>query len=99
MPTCQHCKNAWTWKQAMRKAFTLGPEMECPYCGEKQYLTRKSRKKQSMLGVIGPIFIMIPIIFDLTLVMLFGIFAIATLVMLSSIPFFMELASEEEPLW
>ncbi|MDR4889763.1 hypothetical protein RGU12_19910 [Fredinandcohnia sp. QZ13] len=44
MPTCQKCKNKWSWKQTFKKSFTFTNAMTCPYCGEKQYITARTRK-------------------------------------------------------
>lgn len=59
MPTCENCNNKWSWKQTIKKTASLDPALICPYCGEKQYQTQKSKTKGGFLIVIVllPLFI------------------------------------------
>lgn len=45
MPICQNCHKQWSWKQTVKKMFTLDTGMICPNCGKKQLLTTQSKKE------------------------------------------------------
>ncbi|MCJ1907700.1 TIGR04104 family putative zinc finger protein [Planococcus ruber] len=100
MPTCQNCGQQWSWKNAFQKYIKLNKGMECPHCGEIQYVTSKSRKQSSAYS-IPPLLILIfsNLLFDLSIpvyIMLAAVLFAATLVFY---PFKMELTSKDEPLW
>ncbi len=54
MPTCQHCHYEWSYKQTLKMSRTLDPAMPCPHCGTKQFLSKKARRKTSMLNFLPP---------------------------------------------
>ncbi|GAB4074859.1 hypothetical protein GCM10028778_23620 [Barrientosiimonas marina] len=67
--------------QTFKKSFTLDTGMVCPYCGEKQYVTQRSRKKNALYAFIAPV---------LLLLILF------ILIYLGVYPNLVELSNEEE---
>lgn len=100
MPTCQNCGQQWSWKKSFKKYMKFNHGMECPHCGEIQYVTSKSRGEAGVFSFL-PIVILIfsDLFFDLSIpvyillaVVLFGI-------SLMLYPFKMELTSKDEPLW
>lgn len=97
MPVCQSCGKEWTWKQTMKTLFKL----KCPYCGEKQYESAKSRMKNGMISVLISLIAMLAanILLDLSLVsaIIFGLLAVV--ILLSVYPFVLKLSNEEEPYW
>lgn len=73
MPTCENCDNKWSWKLTIKKSMTLDPAMICPYCGEKQYQTQKSKTKSTVLSIITILFLfLIPFIYDVSGAVLFS---------------------------
>ncbi|MFB4168241.1 TIGR04104 family putative zinc finger protein [Virgibacillus sp. JSM 102003] len=96
MPICQNCHNKWSFKQTINKSFTLDPWMTCPYCEEKQYQTKKSRMKSSLLNAIILLPLLINIFFDIPGVFLLGLFPVVFLIVMSLYPFIVELSSREE---
>src|SRR5690625_2881981 len=52
MPICTKCNNKWSWKQTFKKMMTMRSKMLCPFCGEKQYQSRKSRIIAPFLNLI-----------------------------------------------
>ncbi|AST92505.1 hypothetical protein BC6307_14995 [Sutcliffiella cohnii] len=99
MPTCQSCGTKWGWKQTIKKSFTFHSALECPYCGKKQYWTTKSRRKVSFSTMIIPFFIIVPSLFTISRLLILSMLISLCLLVLSIIPFIMELSDEEEPLW
>ncbi|SDI40173.1 cxxc_20_cxxc protein [Planococcus glaciei] len=99
MPICSHCETRWTWKQTIKKTFTLSNKLECPLCGKIQYISKKSRKRISLLNLV----ILLPLLLNAvtSIEPLFNITLIFIFFMLSMVfmPFLTELSSEEEPLW
>lgn len=96
MPVCENCKNQWRWKETMKKTFTLNPAMICPYCGEKQFQTQKSKNKSGVLYT----FILLPLLlqafFDIPKVILFSLFPLLFIFVLLIYPFFVQISSTEE---
>ncbi|MDG5473154.1 hypothetical protein P6709_15480 [Jeotgalibacillus sp. ET6] len=96
MPFCRKCDNKWSWKQTSKKTFTLNPAMSCPYCGETQYQTQKSRMKSASLNFFILIPLLINIFFDVPGLILLSSFPIVFILIISLHPFLTELSSEEE---
>ncbi|SFD41263.1 cxxc_20_cxxc protein [Lentibacillus persicus] len=96
MPSCEKCGHTWSWKQTLKKSFTLDPAMKCPNCGEKQYQTRKSRKKSSFLTfiIISPL--LLNFLFDIPGVILLSLFPVLFLAVMAIHPFLIKLSSKEE---
>ena len=99
MPTCQNCHTAWSWKQTFKKSFTLNTAMICPYCGENQYVTSRTRKTSSMITSITLAVIMLLNVFwGPSLIFVMALVA-SIPIYLGSYPFLVELSNQEEPLW
>ncbi|TRM10781.1 hypothetical protein FH966_03085 [Lentibacillus cibarius] len=96
MPTCQNCHNKWSWKQTMKKMFTLDTGMNCPYCGERQYQTRKSRKNAGLLNFFILLPLLLNIFFDIPAAILLSSFPVLFFLVMSLNPVLMHLSSKEE---
>ncbi|MCH4827577.1 TIGR04104 family putative zinc finger protein [Planococcus halocryophilus] len=96
MPTCDNCHNKWNWKQTIKRTTTLDPAIICPYCGEKQYQTKKSRTKTGFLIIIILFPLLLQIFFDISEVILLSLFPILAVIVMCLYPFFIELSSREE---
>src|SRR5699024_1595611 len=96
MPTCENCNNKWSWKQTIKKTFTLDPAMTCPYCGEKQYETQKSRMKNSALNFVIPLPLLLNIFIDIPGFFLLSLLPVLFIVVMSLYPFFVKISSKEE---
>jgi len=99
MPVCQKCDYKWRWKETVRKSFTLGPEIYCPHCDEKQYTSSATRKKTSMITFLAIAVVMLSnMFFGPSLLFLLMLIAFTVLIFVGY-PFWLELSSEEEPLF
>lgn len=96
MPTCQNCHSKWSWKQTIKKTFTLDPGMSCPYCGETQYQTQKSKTRNGFFNAIILIPLLINIFFDIPGVFLLSLFPLLFVLTMSLYPFLVEISSREE---
>ncbi|SFB36507.1 cxxc_20_cxxc protein [Lentibacillus halodurans] len=96
MPTCQNCNNKWSWKQTIKKTTTLNPAINCPYCGEKQYQTQKSKTKISFLTVMILLPLLINIFFDIPGAILLSLFPVLFIIAMLLYPFLVEISSREE---
>src|SRR5690625_656369 len=96
MPECTHCGKKWKWSEAIRRIFSLGTAIICPYCDKKQYLTNQSRRKMGIMHMLLPLLILLPIFIDISFPIALGMFAAAAIIVFSIYPFFMELTDEEE---
>ncbi|WP_079710139.1 TIGR04104 family putative zinc finger protein [Paraliobacillus ryukyuensis] len=98
MPHCQHCGTRWKWMQTLKTTFTMNTYdgVTCPYCGEKQYQTKKSRRNTYLLYLFFPILFVINLLVDvpsfLNLVLLIIFFISAILLF----PRILKLSSENE---
>lgn len=96
MPICQNCKQPWTWLVTIKNMFRL----KCPYCGEKQYQSARSKRIASFVN-IGFLLIIfsINILLSLTVEIGFILLLIVFSFLFGTMPFYMELANEEEFWW
>ncbi len=95
MPTCENCHNKWTWKETVKKTFTLFGKMTCPYCGETQYITQKSKMKNSFptMLVLSPL--LLNIFFDIPGVILLSLFPVLFIIVLLIYPFLVEISNTD----
>ncbi|WP_188634405.1 TIGR04104 family putative zinc finger protein [Lentibacillus kapialis] len=91
MPTCENCNTKWSWKQTIKKTSTLDPAMTCPYCGEKQYQTQKSKTECASLIPI----ILLPNFFIELGSLLLILFTVLILLCVLFHPFFVEISNKE----
>jgi CXXC-20-CXXC protein len=99
MPTCQNCHEKWSWKQTFKKSFTLDTALPCPFCGEKQYLTSRARKRGALLTMIIPFLIFIPFFFDITIFAAVSVYFAAGIGIMLIYPFVVELSNKEKAFW
>ncbi|WP_053363475.1 TIGR04104 family putative zinc finger protein [Bacillus sp. FJAT-27251] len=99
MPTCSSCNRKWTWKQTMKKSFSLDIGLDCPHCGAKQFITAKTRKRSAGLNFIPPLCLLLPILFDVPTTAALSLLVTAGILNFSLYPFYLELTSKEEALW
>ena len=70
--------------------------MTCPYCGEKQYQTQKSKTKIGLLTTIVLLPLVFQIFFDMPGAFLLSLFPILTVIVILLYPFLIKLSSREE---
>lgn len=99
MPICQNCHKQWSWKQTVKKMFTLATGIECPYCGNTQFLTTRSRIRSSIIAFFAPSIMLLNIFVDLSLVAALILLGGSFIAAIAMYPFLIELTDEEEPLW
>jgi len=63
LPVCIECGETWSVKQS-RKMYRKNGQLECPYCGKKQYRTRKSINMGGILTFPIPLMVFMHIVFD-----------------------------------
>ncbi|MFJ8091083.1 TIGR04104 family putative zinc finger protein [Lysinibacillus sp. NPDC095746] len=63
LPVCIECGETWSEKQA-RKMYRKNGQLECPYCGKKQYRTKKSMQIGGILAFPVPFFTFMQFIFN-----------------------------------
>ncbi len=80
----------------MRKMFTLDTAMICPYCGEKQYQTRKSKRKSAFLNALVTLPLLLNILFEIPGVILLSLFPVLFFLIMSLNPFLIHLSNKEE---
>ncbi|MBO0602809.1 hypothetical protein I2483_14160 [Sporosarcina sp. E16_3] len=99
MPNCNSCGRKWNWKNAFIKYLRFNRGVECPYCGEKQYVTPKSRKRTGLIS-IAPTLTLIPAVqFEIHWTIVISILSVtAVLVMFLSL-YMIELTNKDKPLW
>lgn len=94
MPKCQHCGENWTWQQTVKKSFTLDTHMKCPYCNEKQFISKRTRKWSSAFMFVIPLVLLLNIFWQPTLWTIVIMVFIAS-IYLVSYPYWLELSNEE----
>lgn len=96
MPACKNCGTKWKWSDCIKRIFTLGTAIVCPYCEQKQYLTNQSRRKMGILHMLLPLLIVLPLVINISFPAALSIFAAAAVIIFSLYPFMMELTDKEE---
>ncbi|WP_194165575.1 TIGR04104 family putative zinc finger protein [Oceanobacillus sp. CFH 90083] len=96
MATCQHCHNKWTWKQTMKTTTTLNTAYTCPYCGKKQYATKKSRTQFYFLTLIPLIALLLNLFHNIPVWFIFSWLILGGAVVLSLFPAVLKLTNKEE---
>lgn len=96
MPICTHCNNKWSWKQTVKKTMTLGTEMSCPLCGEKQYQSKESKKKAPFLSLIILLPLLIQVFFDIPGILLLGLIPVLAVTIFILYPYLVALSDKEE---
>ncbi|RPF53891.1 TIGR04104 family putative zinc finger protein [Aquisalibacillus elongatus] len=100
MPKCQNCDQQWSYKQTVKKSFTLDTGMPCPYCERKQYPTAKTRKKASLLNFVPLLSLLLPVFWnDISGWVVLGLLLGSSIFLMSVYPVMLKLSNEEEGLW
>src|SRR5690625_6789173 len=96
MPICTNCNNKWSWKQTFKKIMTMSSEMLCPYCGEKQYQSKKSRIIAPFLNLIILLPLLIQTLFDVSKVLTLSLIPFLAGSIFLLYPFLVRLSSKYE---
>lgn len=66
MPRCQYCQKQWKWKETMEATVMMDiySGVDCPYCGGKQYITKRSHLKISLARLSIPLAILSQFLFN-----------------------------------
>src|SRR5699024_2308204 len=67
MAHCTKCQTEWTFKDKQRTVKNLDGSAKCPYCVEKQDISFKTKRQVSMLSMIIRLARVIPVLFDIPL--------------------------------
>lgn len=101
LPVCVECGEEWTFREALKQCMK-NSNITCPYCGHKQYRTKKSALKANLLNIPIPISIIIIQLFDNSLLGVAVCLSCAAYLVLSLNPYFVELQEKDsinETLW
>ncbi|MGM0896539.1 MAG: TIGR04104 family putative zinc finger protein [Bacillota bacterium] len=99
MPICHNCHKQWSWKQTVKKMFTLDTGMICPYCGKKQFLTTQSKKRAGLVNFLTPLVMLLGVLLDLSSITILMLIIASGAVIIAAYPFLVEFSDEEQPLW
>lgn len=93
MPTCQNCHTEWTWLETLKNIFSL----TCPHCKTKQYQSASSKKQSMVMNVVFIVIIFFKnVLLDVSLGVEIGIITLLFLLLIGTLPFYLQLANEEE---
>ena len=96
LPVCVECGEEWTFRDALKQCMK-NSNITCPYCGHKQYRTKRSALKANLLNIPIPFLIIIIQLFDNSLLGVVVYLSCAAYLVLSLTPYFMEL-QEKDPI-
>ncbi len=96
MARCTECQTEWTFKDKARTLTNLDGSAKCPNCGEKQYISLKSKRQGSMLSMIVIFAMFIPIFFDTPVTIHITIALVAVVVVLLLQVSLIKLSGKEE---
>lgn len=95
MPICQNCQTEWSWKQTIKKSFTMDTAMNCSNCNHKQYPTRKTRRRFALYLLIPLLSLLLPS-FGVSGLIVIGILISGCILLMAMYPFILQLSSQEE---
>lgn len=96
MPAYQKCGRKWTWKQTLKKFFTLDHGMTCPYCKTKQYTAKAARIKTAVIPFIAITLLTIgSLLYGPSIAIVFIWISLIPLIALL-LPFWLDLSNEDE---
>ncbi|MGE7090540.1 TIGR04104 family putative zinc finger protein [Lysinibacillus sp. NPDC048646] len=101
LPVCVECAETWTHKQA-RKFYRKNGQMACPYCGKKQYRTKKSVQLAGILNIPIPMMVFVNHFFDNFFIGIGFFFAGVFIYYYQLAPYIFDLQEDDpmnEPLW
>lgn len=96
MPICKKCNNKWSFKQTINKTTTLDSEMICPYCGKKQYQSKKSKVVGAFLSLIILLPLLIQPFFNIPVTVLLSLIPVLVIIIFFVYPFTVKLSNREE---
>jgi CXXC-20-CXXC protein len=99
MPTCQNCREKWSWFDSIKNLFTFRKSMKCSHCGEIQYQSRSSRNTTSLFILLPMIILPFSVIFNLSSSSELLLELVLIPVVIFITPFFLKLSDKDEPLW
>lgn len=95
MRTCQKCNRKWTYKKTLKNSFILDNKLICPHCGEKQYVTFRTRRITFMATILIITFTLLSnLLFGPSFVLGFILIGFILLV-LGLYPFWVELSNKK----
>lgn len=101
LPVCIECGETWSEKHA-RKMYRKNGQLECPYCGKKQYRTKKSMQMGGILAFPFPFISLMHFIFNnITIGIIFLVVAVLIYYRLLA-PYVFDLQEDDpinDPLW
>lgn len=98
MVKCKNCEQAWPVNAVLKRYVTLDIGMDCPHCGEIQYLSKEYRKRSILATLLIPLLILIPAFFDISIITIAVTFMAAFIAITFVHLFTLELESEENTL-
>ncbi|HBV24096.1 MAG TPA: hypothetical protein DEB42_10000 [Jeotgalicoccus sp.] len=93
---CTKCQTQWTFKDKIRMFTNLDGSAKCPNCGEKQYISLKSKRQASMLSMIVILAMFVPVFFNTPIVTHITIGVIAAVIVLLLQVSLIKLSGKEE---
>lgn len=96
MARCTECQTEWTFKDKARTLTNLDGSAKCPNCGEKQYISLKSKRQASMLSMIVILAMFVPVFFNTPIVTHITIGVIAAVIVLLLQVSLIKLSGKEE---
>lgn len=82
MARCTKCQTEWTFKDKAKTLKTLDGSAKCPYCGEKQHISLKSKRQGSMLSMLVILAMFIPVFFNTPIAIHITIGVIAVIIVM-----------------
>jgi|SRR5690625_462753 len=96
MTRCTECQTEWTFKEKAKMYKTLSSSKECPYCGEKQFVSLKSKRQGSMLNFLIIVALIVPVFFNMPLLPHIILAAVVLITVLYLQVYLIKLAAREE---
>ncbi|WP_044747081.1 TIGR04104 family putative zinc finger protein [Bacillus alveayuensis] len=99
LPTCCHCEKELKYKDLLKLTFAFRQHLQCSNCHMKQYVTKTSRAKTSLLTFPFLFLFFFLQYLQIPFAVLFPSYIIAAIGVLFLMPFFYSFTNDEEPLW
>ncbi|GAB0169210.1 TIGR04104 family putative zinc finger protein [Lysinibacillus sp. CTST325] len=101
LPMCIECGETWSEKHA-RKMYRKNGQLECPYCGKKQYRTKKSMQMGGILAFPFPFISLMHFIFNNITIGIISLVVAVLIYYRQLAPYVFDLQEDDptnDPLW
>lgn len=100
MPSCVNCNRKLSWTEVFKQTMLVKRDpLRCPNCKQQLFFTAKSKKKLFLVAATVPILLVLLTSFQIPTTISVITLIVYALLVVSIVPFLVEVANKEEALF